>query len=275
MGFLDTVKPIGEILLVALIFGLPAYLYLTHLGGAKYRKAIFGRRVIKEQSMEIPLDGNFCAAAAVASYMYKTDEESVTMPVTVAYYLKWLSEGVMSVGKEGSEKCLLINSAENPFKDPIEKKLFDFALKASRDSVSLTSDKLSGWAYLHHSQVLVSADFKEQGIKWFKKNGFYEKDGVFSPFFTPQGQAAARKVVELKNYLEAASKGKAELPQAGAPVMEYMRYALLFKLEDNLCQAWQSILPQDFASTLQMCKSFADKMELDRSLAADKEAGLD
>ena len=275
MGFINTIKVIGEILLVVLIFGLPAYLYLTHVAGAKYRKAIFGQRVIKEQSIEIPLNGDFCAAATVASYMYKSDESSITVPVTTAYYLKWLDDGVMSVGKEGSEKCLKLNKTENPFKDPIEKKLYDFALKASRDSVSLTSDKLDGWAYLHHTQVLVSSDFKEHGIKWFKKNGFYEKDGVFSPVLTPEGQAAARKVVELKNYLEAASKGKAELPQAGAPVTDYMRYALLFGLEDGLCQAWQSLLPADFATSLQMCKSFVDKMEIERSLAADKENGFD
>ena len=87
MGFINTIKVIGEILLVVLIFGLPAYLYLTHVAGAKYRKAIFGQRVIKEQSIEIPLNGDFCAAATVASYMYKSDESSITVPVTTAYYL--------------------------------------------------------------------------------------------------------------------------------------------------------------------------------------------
>ena len=275
MGFIKTIEVIGGVILIALVFGVPAYLYLSHAGGAKYRKAFFGRRVIKEQSMEIPLDGNFCAAATVASYMLKTDEKSMTEPVTAAYYLKWLDEGVMSPGKEGSERCLILNKAENPFKDSVERKLYDFARKASRDGVSLTSEKLDGWAYLHHTQVLVSADFKEAGMKWFKKHGYFYKDGVFSPVLTPEGQAEAVKVVALKNYLDAAAKGKEGFPPEGTPIMDYMRYALLFGLEDDLCQAWQSILPEGFASNLKMCKDFVGQMELQRSLAADKEAGFD
>lgn len=275
MGFIKTIEVIGEVILIALLFGVPAYLYLSHAGGAKYRKAFFGRRVIKEQSMEIPLEGDFCAAATVASYMLKTDEKNMTEPVTAAYYLKWLDEGVMSLGKEGSERCLILNKAENPFKDSVERKLYDFARKASRDGVSLTSWKLDGWAYLHHTQVLVSGDFKEAGMKWFKKHGYFDKDGVFSPVLTPEGQAEAAKVVALKNYLEAAAKGKESLPPAGASIMDYMHYSLLFGCEDDLCQAWQSILPEGFASTLEMCKGFVGQMELQRSLAFDKDNGLD
>ena len=275
MGFLKTIEIVGECLLIALIFGLPAYLYLTHLAGAKYRKAFFGRRVIKEQSMEIPLEGDFYAAVAVASYMYKSDDKDMTEPATAAMYLKWLKDGIMSEGAEGNERCLMLLREDNPFKDSLEKKLFAFAQKASQDGHSLTQFKLGGWAYLHHTQVIAGSDFVQHGIKWFKQHGYFVKDGVFSPVLTPAGQAAAVKVVELKNYLEASSKGKAPLPSADAPVIEYMRYALLFGCEEALCQAWQSILPQGFASTLKMCKSFISHMEIERSLAFDKANGLD
>ena len=275
MGFLKTIELVGECLLVALLFGLPAYLYLTHVAGAKYRKAFFGKRVIKEQTVDIPLEGDFYAAAAVASYMYKSDDKNMTEPVTAAMYLKWLDEGVMAVGAEGNERCLLLLRQENPFKDSLEKKLFTFAQNASKDGRSLTQFKLGGYAYLHHTQVVTGSDFVQQGMKWFKKHGYYVKDGVFSPVLNPAGQAAAVKVVELKNYLEASSKGKAPLPSADAPVIDYMCYALLFGCEDSLCQAWQSILPQDFASTLKMCKSFISHMEVERGLAFDKANGLD
>ena len=274
MGLFKTLETIGLWILIAMVFGIPAYLFLSHKLGAKYRRALFGKTLIKEQTLNIPLEGNFPAAATVAKYMYKSGDENIDRSTTGAYYLKWLDEGLITVGKYEGEECLVL-TPKNPFKDPIEKKLYAFALKAAPDSIHLSQHQLGGYAYLHYNQVVSADDYVNQGLKWFKEKHYLDKEGTFSPILTPEGKTAAIKVIELKNYLEAASKGNAALPPADAPVTVYMRYALLFGYEDALCAAWQSLLPQDFAHNLQLCKRFIDHMFLQSSMAFDREDGLD
>ena len=274
MGFFRTIETIGLYILLAMVFGIPTYLFLSHKLGAKYRRALFGKTFIKEQTLNIPLEGNFPAAATIAKYMYKSGDEDIHRSATGAYYLKWLDEGIITVGKYEGEECFVL-TPKNPFKDPIEKKLYAFALKAAPDSIHLSQHQLGGYAYQHHNQVVSADDYVDQGLKWFKERLYLDKEGTFSPILYPEGKAEAIKVIELKNYLEAASKGKAALPPAGAPVTVYMRYALLFGCEDALCTAWQPLLPQDFAHNLQLCKRFIDHMFIQSSIAFDRENGLD
>ena len=89
---LEKLDTLGACLLIAVMAGTFLYFVIAHQLGFSYAKKLFGTRRIKEQSQEIPLEGNLFAACYVRTNQPRIFDQHIHHEFPTAFLYRWDGE---------------------------------------------------------------------------------------------------------------------------------------------------------------------------------------
>ena len=243
----------GKIMLgfVALLF-LGGAAFLFYLIGAlilgyRYSRKIYGQHKIDSWSSEVPLDGNLLAA----EYLLVKGERfgSVFSPEHIigAYFLRWVMEGKLRVEPDNKDlkRVNLLFLSESIEADPLEAELYEMARAASGDNLLLEKGEFEKWSKKNYKKMTGWPDRAvEQGKEWFRKKGYFVKDGEC----TPEGAARARGLIEYRNYLKEFVRGAGRSGVADvARLKDALVYAQFFGMAKDAAKQMQKLYPSQYA----------------------------
>ena len=260
---LDT---LGACLLIALMAGSFLYFVVAHQLGFRYAKKLFGTRRIKEQSQEIPLEGNLFAAFYVRSNQPRIVDQHIHHELPAAFLYRWYSEGkVKRVQLKPALEivnCLSIQK-DAVIRDQEENSLYQKFCEAAGEDGLLDVDQVYDWSYRRPGD-LYGYKPEDIGKKWFEDRGLIEpsKDkltnlGVRIRPLTPAGAAKARGLVELQNFLQAQAEGKPSDPVDTARIDDLLCYGQLFGIADKLAETWSAYLTEEQTVVVKLCLELA------------------
>ena len=265
---LDKLNTLGAYVLIVLIAGTFFYFIIAHQLGFKYAKKLFGTRRIKEQSQEIPLEGNLFAAYYVRTNQPRIVDLHIHDQLPAAFLYRWYSEGKLKLvqQKPAFETVNYLSIQKDAvIRNPEENSLYQKFCEASREDGLLDFDKVYNWSYSHPGD-LYGFKPEEKGQEWFKKHGMIESVnpkakltnvGALIRPLTPAGAAKARGLIELQNFLQAQAEGKPCDPLDTSRINELLCYGQFFGIADKLAEKWSTSLTQEQTIVIGLCRDLA------------------
>lgn len=241
-------------LILILLIAAVAYLAFRFLSGQKYKKSLFGRQKINDQSREVPLGGNVFANwwveehAVFLSFRSKKNERNLL----AAFILKWILEGKITVIPDARSKKRVSMSLklDNPFTDRTEMNLYEMLLAAAGNDFLLENKEFERWArgnYQLFDEYPRRADIR--GKRYLIAKGYMGEDKKVIPDMYPE----LCKSIEFKNYLKNFDLSL-EQPQAKL-WKDYLVIGALFGCIDKILKQLQTQLPtsfRDYARSIDM-----------------------
>lgn len=232
-------------LILILLIAAVAYLAFRFLSGQKYKKSLFGRQKINDQSREVPLGGNVFANwwveehAVFLSFRSKKNERNLL----TAFILKWILEGKITVIPDARNKKRVSMSLklDNPFTDRTEMNLYEMLLAAAGNDFLLESKEFEHWArgnYQLFDEYPRRADIR--GKRYLIAKGYMGEDKKVIPDMYPE----LCKSIEFKNYLKNFDLSL-EQPQSKL-WKDYLVIGALFGYIDKILKQLQTQLPTSF-----------------------------
>lgn len=262
---LEKLDTLGACLLIAVMAGTFLYFVIAHQLGFSYAKKLFGTRRIKEQSQEIPLEGDLFAAYYVRTNQPRIFDQHIHHEFPAAFLYRWYSEGKVKLVqlKPALEIVNYLSIQKDAvIRDPEENSLYQKFCDASGEDGLLEFDKVYNWSYSHPGD-LYGFNPEEKGQEWLKKHGMIEpvnpkakltNAGALIRPLTPAGAAKARGLVELQNFLQAQAEGKPSDPVDTTRIDDLLCYGQLFGISDKLAEKWSAYLTEENNIVVKLCR---------------------
>lgn len=262
---LEKLDTLGACLLIAVMAGTFLYFVIAHQLGFSYAKKLFGTRRIKEQSQEIPLEGDLFAAYYVRTNQPRIFDQHIHHEFPAAFLYRWYSEGKVKLVqlKPALEIVNYLSIQKDAvIRDPEENSLYQKFCDAAGEDGLLDVDEVYDWSYRRPGD-LYGYKPEDKGQKWFEDRGLIEpgnpKDkltnlGVRIRPLTPAGAAKARGLVELQNFLQAQAEGKPSDPVDTTRIDDLLCYGQLFGISDKLAEKWSAYLTEENNIVLKLCR---------------------
>ena len=284
MTFWDVLKSVGAFILFLIIFllspsgwmvlGILAMAYLAftyYVLGQKYKKSIYGQRKIAGWYRDIPLDGSLPAAFYALSKGDRMDSSRYANNLIGAYFLKWVMDGHVTVLPDERKKNHVNLSFEKEmhFTDAVENDLYRMVREASGSNLILEAGELEKWSKKSFKKISnLPGREQTRGLKWFQDRHLMVSDGHCNP----EGQAAARQLVQFKNYLEDFTLSKERGAVEAGLCRDYLVFAALFGIADKVAAQFQKLYPaqfSEFAGSAQLnTASLYDLLRVSNSISA-------
>ena len=277
---LEKLDTLGACLLIAVMAGTFLYFVIAHQLGFSYAKKLFGTRRIKEQSQEIPLEGNLFAACYVRTNQPRIFDQHIHHEFPAAFLYRWYSEGkVKFVQLKPALEIVNYLSIQKDavIRDPEENSLYRKFCDAAGEDGLLDVDEVYDWSYRRPGD-LYGYKPEDIGKKWFEDRGWIESGnqegkltslGVRIRPLTPAGAAKARGLVELQNFLQAQAEGKPSDPVDTARIDDLLCYGQLFGLADKLAEKWSKYLTEEKTAVVKLCREIAQSFFDGNNVATD------
>lgn len=235
---------IGVIIFIGvpgLIILLVIYLILRDIvlliTGLVWKRKIFGSAKPRGWYRQPPFDGNLPLAYYLLhegkNLVFATEHPERGIG---AYFLKWISEGVVKpIKTENGKYNLAFPETAPAYKDECEKHLFSKCIEAAGSNRILEAGEFKSWAATHYTSI-------ENWPKLVKKDGEAAYDAL-----TEEQRKKAVNLLEFKNYLSDFTLSKErEVPEAGL-WGQYLIYAQLFGIADKVQEGMSKLYPAQFA----------------------------
>ncbi len=191
-----------------------------------------------EESKEIPFEGNLYIANQVLDELMESRRGA---SVAAALIVRMIYNDVLIVRKIDDEN---VEISFNPDFDEetLEKTarvLYKMMRDASGEDGVLQEGEFKEWSSEHEKRVVKWAESIDKAAKEFIGEKGYELDGRYNSEF----QMEARKLLGLKKYLENFSQMKAADFDDAEKLKEYLVYAALFELAEDLVERINEVNP--------------------------------
>jgi len=238
--------------LIAVVAAALVWLFTALKKGNKYNKKLLGVQKIKGWSRDVPLDGNLFANYYVSRnanrfFFSGGGEESHLMG---ALFLKWILEGKVQARK----KCMQLQQ-DVQLDNEVEESLYKMALEAAGDNHLLEPNEFEKWADTNYKTLEAwPKKALSVGRQYLLDKGYLtDKDQG-----TEAGFAPMRQVPEFRQFLKDFTLiNKRTVPEVHL-WNQYLVYAALFGIADEVAGQMQALYPMDFAR-------YAQEMSLEPS----------
>ncbi len=218
--------------------------------GLNKRASFYGSTFIKGWYRDAPYDGDLALAYnfLTKGLRYPDDKYSIKNLIS-AYFLKWVQDGVIqySPGADSKKPSLVLKTDKLPDGTRAnELKLFNMVVAAAGTDRILdplefkkynTSHPSKGWEW--------NSDVTKIGRKYLNDNNLIKKNRG-DQYLTPEGQAQARQIYEVKNYLTDFTLISERDVRDAKLWKQYMVYGALLGITDKVANAFSKLLPGEF-----------------------------
>ncbi len=193
-----------------------------------------------EESREIPFEGDLFVANQIMDELMESRRGS---SVAAAMIIRMIYNNILRVKKIDNGK---IEISFNPeFNGGLEGPalvLFNMMKEASGDDGILQEKEFQKWSGKHEKRVVRWERAIDNSAKKFIKDKGYKLDGRYNEEF----QREARKLLGLKKYLRKFSQIKSAEVDDVDRLKEYLVYAALFEIADDLIDQINAVNPAFF-----------------------------
>ncbi len=224
--------------LLLLVFGIAALVRAT-------RRQVLGMNYDDvEESREIPFGGNLYVASQVLDELMESRRGS---SVAAALIIRMIYNDILRVRKIDDEN---IEISFNPdFNgeglDKTATVLYNMMKDAGGNDGILQEDEFEEWSSGHEKRIVKWEDAIKKAASAFIAEKGYKLDGKYSQDF----QREARKLLGLKKYLQKYSEFEhADVTDSGR-LKEYLVYAALFEIADDVAGRIDKVNPAFFESS--------------------------
>ncbi len=223
----------GSLLLI--VFGIAAIVRAS-------RRAVLGMDYDEVgESKEIPFGGNLYITNTV---MNELSESRRGSSVAAALILRMIYNDILRVRKIDDENIeIMFNPEFNPEGlDETALVLYNMMKDASGKDGILQEDEFKKWSYRHEKRVVKWEKAIDKAAKKFIEDNGCKLDGRYSAEF----QNEACKMLGLKKYLQKFSEVKNADIEDIDKLKEYLVYAALFEIADDVIERINAVNPAVF-----------------------------
>ncbi len=243
-GYIDGDEPegwaiaagvIGGVLLV--VFGIVAIVRLS-------RRRVLGMNYNEvEESREIPFGGNLYVANRVLDELLESRDGS---SVAAALIIRMIYKDTLRVNQIDDENIEICFNPDFDVEslDRTDKILYNMLKAAGGEDAKLQEDEFENWSSDHEKRVAKWDEAVEKAAKKFIEEKGYKLDGRYSSDF----QREARKLLGLKKYLQRFTEFKKADISDVERLKEYLVYAALFEIADEVVKQINTVNPAAFES---------------------------
>ena len=223
-------------LVLSFVFLLFRDLFLQ-MTGHTWKKSVFGSTKPKGWAREAPFKGDIPIAVHLLTsgsrLMLSTHHPERRIG---AYFIKWISEGLVTPVKAEGDKYNLQFPAELPsFSDTCETNLFRRAMEAAGSNMILENGEFKKWAESHFKALTNWPDS-------VAKAGKSKLSAI-----TEDTREEAANLLKFKNFLSDFTLAKErEVPEVGL-WGQYLVFAQLFGIADKVSAGLEKLYPAQFA----------------------------
>ena len=166
-----------------------------------------------------------------------------------AMILRMIYSGALEVGKAGDKKVdIYFNDEKASGLDAESRELYDMLKEASGSDLILQDKEFSRWSRRNWKRVNKwVSDTSEKGSKALRNLGH-----MGSYFYTDAGKAEARKLLGFKKFLSDFTLVKERGPREVGLWQDYLVYASLFGIAEQVAKELHDIDPQLFQQAVDM-----------------------
>ena len=218
--------------------------------GYKYKKSMYGKTKITEWYRDAPMDGNLFAASYVLDNGWRFAGPASSKNLIGALFLRWILDGKVKA-QQDPKKAKRVNLAFTPgleFDDDVEGALYRMALEASGGNMLLESGEFEKWSERHYKQFMAWPDrAKARGKSYMNGKHYFQKGSTTND----DGAAAARHVVEFKNFLQDFTLSNERGASEVGLWKNYLVFAQLYGIADKVATQFQKLYPKEFQEVAQ------------------------
>lgn len=210
---------------------------------------------------DIPFGGDLNEAFLM---LEKLDKKVTDSRIISAYILRWLQNGCVTVDKmpakkflglvEGSEEVSIHLNQEPDFETEEEKSLWKLLRAAAGGDHILQETELLKWSTSHYTEIgKWYQDLSMAGLKAGIANGDIERTETrrflvnqIEQKLSLQGKTNVRNLFGFKNYLKDFTLVNEREPKEVALWKDYLVYASLFGIADEVAKQFKELLPDYF-----------------------------
>ncbi len=235
----------GPAFAVIILIMLAAFLIpilLTVAARAVRRRQILGMKP-KDVGWcrDIPFRGSLAESAYVCTELGLAQKRDT---IAAALILRMIHLGILNIGKDSRGRVELSFTGRRPAEDDrVALGLYEMMREASGSDSVLQEKEFSKWAKKHLSKVAAWTKLcGRQGLRALAADGYATKSGRF----LPEGQAEARKLAGLKNFLlDFSLTGEREAAEVSL-WKEYLVFGALLGIADKVAEQLRDIRPELF-----------------------------
>ena len=241
-GIASGIAMFFTILIMVLLFRKPIRAMLGKKSKREIKK-VTGIRNLKDVNWfrDIPLEGNLDAAHIVLEDLGASGKKN---NLALAEILRLVHGGYLKASREMEGPVKLTFTDKDPETlDKSAREFYDLLKEAAGTDGVLEDKEFSNWARAHDLEVYGwSSESRTRSIQFLKRKD-WRKYGDYSP----EGQEQARHLAGLRKYLEDFTLVNERETVDAMLWKEYLVYAGLFGLADNVAQQLKDIDPALFA----------------------------
>ena len=211
---------------------------VLRISGRIWDPKVFGSARPRDWAREAPFGGSIPVASHLLSngsrlmFGSKHPERRIG-----AYFLKWISEGVVTpVKSKGGHYDLVFPEKAPEFEDKCEAQLYAKSLEAAGSNRILENGEFKAWSEKHYGKL----------VNWPESVAKEGKAQLAT--FTGDKQEESRKLLEFKNFLSGFTLSRErEVPEVSL-WGQYLVFAQLFGIADKVSAGLAKLYPNEFAA---------------------------
>lgn len=221
---------------ILLILSLPAIvvIFMSIKLGYKYRKSVFGKRMVTDRYRMIPMEGNLAASCYILTYAHRLMASHVSDRLIGTCLIRWITEGKVKVLQDPASPGALKLSFEQDFpcSETLEKDISEKLLAACGHDRILDNGELEAHSREAYKEFIgLDSHVESLGRRWLIAHHYMTtKRNIVQ---TEAGKEEACRLIGLRNYLQDIMDGK-ETTLDEALLKDYLVFGSLFGFSTRL-----------------------------------------